>query len=98
MADHESEQRAHDSPSEDEEPVQKPRELPADLPRSLDDRKSFPSYNQETEYYDAWQGEPPSNALSSVSYMTLIPSRSVTIHLRAHPRETDQFQPLPSRA
>ncbi|KAL1586000.1 hypothetical protein WHR41_04907 [Cladosporium halotolerans] len=57
MADHESEQRAHDSPSEDGEPVQKPRELPADLPRSLDDRKSFPSYNQETEYYDAWQGQ-----------------------------------------
>lgn len=32
------------------------RQLPADLPRSLDDRKSFPSYGQETEYYDAWQG------------------------------------------
>ena len=34
----------------------KPRELPADLPRSLDDRKNFRSYNEETEYYDAWQG------------------------------------------
>jgi len=32
------------------------RQLPADLPTSLDDRRSFPSYNQETEYYDAWQG------------------------------------------
>lgn len=59
MADQQDpEQRAHDVPSEDEEPLPKPRELPLDLPRSLDDRKSFPSYNQETEYYDAWQGEP----------------------------------------
>jgi len=41
--------------------VLKPRELPLDLPRSLDDRKSVPSYNQETEYYDAWQGEPIPN-------------------------------------
>lgn len=49
-------QTAHDSPSEDEEPVQKPRELPADLPRSLDDRRNFPSYKAETEYYDVWQG------------------------------------------
>lgn len=50
---------AHDSPSEDDtSPIeqQKPRELPLDLPRSLDDRRSYPSYNQETEYYDAWQG------------------------------------------
>ena len=47
---------AHDSPSEDEEPIGKPRELPADLPRSLDDRQNFSSYKEETEYYDAWQG------------------------------------------
>ncbi|KAI4715696.1 hypothetical protein E4T48_08139 [Aureobasidium sp. EXF-10727] len=40
----------------DEQP--KPRELPADLPRSLDDRKTFSGYgNVETEYYDAWQGQ-----------------------------------------
>lgn len=35
---------------------EKPRELPADLPRSLDDRKNFRSYNEETEFYDAWGG------------------------------------------
>ncbi|KAK6413623.1 Allantoicase, partial [Oleoguttula sp. CCFEE 5521] len=48
----------HDSPSEEQQqsPV-KPRELPADLPRSLDDRRNVPSYGQETEYYDAWQGQ-----------------------------------------
>lgn len=40
---------------------QRPRPLPADLPRSLDDRKSYNAYDQpETEYYDAWQGAWPS--------------------------------------
>lgn len=30
--------------------------LPNDLPKSLDDRRSFPSLQTETEMYDAWQG------------------------------------------
>ena len=42
--------------TEAQEEVEQPRALPADLPRSLDDRQNFRSYNQETEYYDAWQG------------------------------------------
>ncbi|KAM3414348.1 hypothetical protein BST61_g10994 [Cercospora zeina] len=55
------ERAAHDGADSDEEEQQhatQPRELPADLPRSLDDRKSY-SYAppQETEYYDAWQGQ-----------------------------------------
>jgi hypothetical protein len=34
-----------------------PRQLPADLPKSLDDRKSRPvDLVQETEMYDGWQG------------------------------------------
>lgn len=41
---------------EEQSPVARPRQLPADLPRSLDDRKNFRSYHEETEYYDAWQG------------------------------------------
>ncbi|KAK4980880.1 Allantoicase [Elasticomyces elasticus] len=32
----------------------KPRQLPEDLPRSLDDRRP---YTEETELYDAWQGQ-----------------------------------------
>ncbi|CAK4025663.1 Dilute domain-containing [Lecanosticta acicola] len=57
----------HDSPRGEEEEVEqeneheheheRPRELPADLPRTLDDRQNFRSYNEETEYYDAWQGQ-----------------------------------------
>lgn len=47
---------SRDVGEEEEEEVTRPRQLPSDLPRSLDDRRNFPSYNQETEYYDAWQG------------------------------------------
>ena len=36
-----------------------PRQLPADLPRSLDDRKPSPQIAGETEIYDAWQGALP---------------------------------------
>ncbi len=39
---------------EDEAP--KPRQLPSDLPTSLNDRRSVPVFNQETEIYDAWAG------------------------------------------
>jgi hypothetical protein len=46
---------------EAQEHVERPRELPPDLPRSLDDRKNFRSYNEETEYYDAWQGWSPAH-------------------------------------
>ncbi|CAG8026538.1 unnamed protein product [Penicillium salamii] len=33
------------------------QELPDDLPKSLDDRRSVPGFQQETEMYDAWQGQ-----------------------------------------
>ncbi len=49
-----------------EAPIKKPRILPDDLPKSLDDRKSVPVYTGETEMYDAWQGmhiAPPENCL-----------------------------------
>lgn len=39
-------------------PPKKPRALPADLPRSLDDRRHVPtSLVPETEMYDGWQGQ-----------------------------------------
>ena len=38
-----------------EEPP-KPRTLPSDLPKSLDDRQPVHHYGAETEMYDAWQG------------------------------------------
>ncbi|GAB1216091.1 hypothetical protein ATERTT37_005296 [Aspergillus terreus] len=36
---------------------QPPKALPDDLPKSLDDRRSMPVIPQETEMYDAWQGQ-----------------------------------------
>ncbi len=37
----------------------KPPTLPADLPKSLDDRKVVPTeFVPETEMYDGWQGAP----------------------------------------
>ncbi|KAJ5130425.1 uncharacterized protein N7515_006464 [Penicillium bovifimosum] len=33
------------------------QELPDDLPKSLDDRRSVPVFQPETEMYDAWQGQ-----------------------------------------
>ncbi|KAI4234652.1 MAG: hypothetical protein LQ349_003653 [Xanthoria aureola] len=36
----------------------KPRQLPADLPKSLDDRQPVANFGGETEMYDAWQAQP----------------------------------------
>ena len=41
---------------EEEEEVARPRTLPADLPKSLDDRQPVRQYGGETEMYDAWAG------------------------------------------
>lgn len=32
------------------------RQLPSDLPKSLDDRQPVQTFGRETEMYDAWQG------------------------------------------
>ncbi|GFF43667.1 dilute domain-containing protein C25B8.08 [Aspergillus udagawae] len=48
--------RDDDLEEADLQPKQKPRVLPDDLPTSLDDRRSVPML-QETEMYDAWQGQ-----------------------------------------
>lgn len=47
-----------DSINPEGQPEEKPRTLPADLPRSLDDRRHVPNEHliTETEMYDGWQG------------------------------------------
>ena len=45
------------------------RPLPLDLPRSLDDRQPLPSFGQETEMYDAWQGMATATLISVDLYM-----------------------------
>lgn len=39
----------------------KPRQLPPDLPTSLDDRRHTAAIGEETEIYDAWQGRDTSH-------------------------------------
>ncbi|KAI9666602.1 MAG: hypothetical protein M1821_004538 [Bathelium mastoideum] len=66
----------------------RPRQLPDDLPRSLDDRKNFPSYRTETEVYDAWQGQ-------SQFLTTPIPAQPLTFNLsldNAHHEQEDNFR------
>lgn len=48
--DYHSEEEELEAPS----PIQ--RQLPDDLPKSLDDRRVVPNFDTETEMYDAWQG------------------------------------------
>ncbi|KIW80753.1 hypothetical protein Z517_07369 [Fonsecaea pedrosoi CBS 271.37] len=59
------------SPSE-----QTPRKLPDDLPTSLDDRRPFSSYGEETELYDGWQGKQPSQYITAPT-----PARALTFDL-----------------
>ncbi|KAI9799218.1 MAG: hypothetical protein M1825_004861 [Sarcosagium campestre] len=40
-----------------EDAPQRPRQLPSDLPTSLDDRRHVPRFEPPTEMYDAWQGQ-----------------------------------------
>lgn len=45
-----------------ESPLESPatptsRQLPIDLPTSLDDRRPLSNYGGETEMYDGWQGK-----------------------------------------
>ncbi|ORY07536.1 hypothetical protein BCR34DRAFT_489408 [Clohesyomyces aquaticus] len=70
-----------DSPTEEHtyggdapRPRPRPRQLPADLPTSLDDRRAVPMMNEETEIYDAWQGQ-------SQFLTTPMPARPLSFNL-----------------
>ena len=45
-----------DSHNGEEVEQPQPRQLPPDLPRSLNDRRQLHNYGGETEMYDGWQG------------------------------------------
>ncbi|KAI9884555.1 MAG: hypothetical protein M1823_003650 [Watsoniomyces obsoletus] len=47
----------HEEDHSVEEEVPTPRQLPADLPKSLDDRRDLPTFGVTEEIYDAWQGQ-----------------------------------------
>ena len=67
---------------EDEDDRGWPKELPPDLPRSLDDRRRDPTYDLggETEYYDAWQGQ---------SQFLKAPTLATNFSLALHERDED---------
>jgi hypothetical protein len=54
--DPEREQGEDEEEEEENDNLKRIRGLPSDLPRSLEDRRSYTYPPQETEYYDAWQG------------------------------------------
>ncbi|WEW54943.1 hypothetical protein PRK78_000370 [Emydomyces testavorans] len=68
----------------------KSRMLPDDLPTSLDDRRSAPTYTAETEMYDGWQGQ--SQFLTSP-----LPTKPLTFNL-ALDDQTQDDEPLDFRA
>ncbi|EFQ97851.1 DIL and Ankyrin domain-containing protein [Nannizzia gypsea CBS 118893] len=77
-----------------DEGIEKPRTLPPDLPTSLDDRRSFPSYNSETEIYDGWQGQ-------SQFLTTPVPTKPLSFNLALDDNnsEEDFYNPrLPSQS
>lgn len=45
-----------DHAAEEVESSPRPRQLPSDLPTSLDDRRAPASFDPGVEVYDAWQG------------------------------------------
>lgn len=49
----------HDVESDEDvtERVPPHQKMPADLPRSLDDRQPVRTFGEEMEMYDAWQGK-----------------------------------------
>ena len=57
------------------------RQLPSDLPKTLDDRQPIRHYGAETEMYDAWQGQ--SQILSSP------PTQSLAFNLNLNDEGTD---------
>lgn len=90
MEDHPDHHDLEDDQGFDDQP--KPRELPADLPRSLDDRKAFSGYgNVETEYYDAWQGMQLPDLYHHAPCLTNKSARPVPVSHRSHHRPLEQL-------
>ncbi|KAI9891994.1 MAG: hypothetical protein M1814_002189 [Vezdaea aestivalis] len=52
----------------------RPRTLPHDLPTSLDDRREMRGFTEETEIYDAWQGQ-------SQFLTTPMPAKALTFNI-----------------
>lgn len=93
--DHDSHEGAGENGFDEErQDKQQPRDLPSDLPRSLNDRRSFTPYAEETEMYDAWQGRKAMRQ-SATLMLTGLP-RPITVPYSAHDSPPLQLQSLSS--
>lgn len=70
----------------------RPRDLPADLPTSLDDRRRDNAFDGETEMYDGWQGK-TSLDIPGIKVLTFY--RSVAVHRSGG--QDEQLQPQSPR-
>jgi hypothetical protein len=70
----------------------KPRQLPPDLPTSLDDRREV-HLAAETEMYDAWQGE-RAQLEDTWSSSLILADRTISVPRKSNARPTAQLQPL----
>ncbi|ODH13940.1 hypothetical protein ACO22_06775 [Paracoccidioides brasiliensis] len=72
-----------DKEEEEEDIAHKPRQLPDDLPTSLDDRRSVLTFPAETEMYDAWQGQ-------SQFLTTPVPAKPLSFNLALDDESHDE--------
>ncbi|KAI9737360.1 MAG: hypothetical protein M1834_009514 [Cirrosporium novae-zelandiae] len=77
-------ENGHESDSE----RRRPRQLPDDLPKSLDDRRPVRTFGGETEIYDAWQGQS--------QILTPMPAKLLSFNLNIDEPKYDQ-EPALSR-
>ncbi|OJD15470.1 hypothetical protein AJ78_04265 [Emergomyces pasteurianus Ep9510] len=75
---------------DDDHVLRKSRPLPDDLPTSLDDRRSVPTFGTETEMYDAWKGQ-------SQFLTTPIPAKPLSFNLALDDGSHDQEHSFRSR-
>lgn len=77
--DHRREEEGEEE-EEVEEERSRPKQLPPDLPMSLDDRRTPRSYGGETEMYDGWQGLSKSHLSPFNEYTLTIWVRLDSLH------------------
>lgn len=74
----------------------RPRQLPLDLPTSLDDRREV-HMAAETEMYDAWQGE-QAHWRHTWAASLILAIRTITVPRKSNAGPTAQLQPLARRS
>lgn len=78
----------------EEEELQRPRPLPEDLPKSLDDRRQTNhNFGAETEMYDAWQGILQATTLQAAS-LAHVWDRAISVSYKSNACPIASFQSI----